>query len=112
MININSPENSSNIWTDADYIELKHSSKIIKQQNLIELLSEEPPSIRKICPNCKRPVAVLFDEGVHNTGECGCDSSRALCWRSWNGNVCCKESPYLNKSNSYLDEYIKRRSNK
>jgi hypothetical protein len=38
-----------------------------------------------ICPKCGRPRATEEDEGVHNTGECGCPSARALCWRAYCG---------------------------
>lgn len=49
---------------------------------------------REICPECGREVANEFDEGVHNTGECGCPKSRALCWRVWNGDRCLPRSIY------------------
>lgn len=49
---------------------------------------------RERCPNCGRTLAEANDEAIHNTGECGCAYSRTLCWRRWNGDVCCLESPY------------------
>lgn len=50
---------------------------------------------RSICSDCNRQIADTHDEGNHNTGECGCDESLALCWRMWNGDKCCERSPYL-----------------
>ena len=50
---------------------------------------------RPACPDCARPVADEHDEANHNTGECGCEASLALCWRRWNDDVCCERSPYL-----------------
>jgi hypothetical protein len=84
-------EMQTDMWTDADYVELTRASKEAKRQGEA---SEEPPASRKTCPDCKRPVAVLFDEVVHNTGACCCEKSKALCWRGWNENVCCPDSPY------------------
>lgn len=46
------------------------------------------------CGECGRPVAGVADEADHNTGACGCAKSKALCWRHWNQDVCCVESPY------------------
>jgi hypothetical protein len=47
------------------------------------------------CPDCKRPLANEHDEGIHNTGECGCDEARSLCWRRWaKDNVCRPRSVY------------------
>lgn len=46
------------------------------------------------CPDCGRPIANAHDEENHNTGECGCEECRSLCWRLWNRNVCCERSPY------------------
>jgi len=37
------------------------------------------------CPDCGRPRATEEDEGVHNTGECGCASARTLCWKDYGG---------------------------
>lgn len=50
---------------------------------------------RAKCADCGREIADAHDEGNHNTGECGCDESLALCWRTWNGDKCCERSPYL-----------------
>lgn len=38
-----------------------------------------------ICNKCGRRRATEEDEGVHNTGECGCDDARSLCWRDYCG---------------------------
>jgi hypothetical protein len=46
------------------------------------------------CTDCNRRLPTPWDEAIHNTGECGCDSSRKLCWRKWNNNKCCERSPY------------------
>jgi ribosomal protein L37AE/L43A len=83
-------------WTDDDYAKLVEESKRRKMAlaSAVYLPLEEEDREHKQCPDCKRPVANLFDEGIHNTGECGCASSRALCWRSWNGNKCIPLSPY------------------
>lgn len=35
------------------------------------------------CSGCGRPVANVMDEGIHNTGDCHCKSSEALCWHPW-----------------------------
>lgn len=43
-----------------------------------------------VCEECKNPIATQADEAAHNTGECGCEESRSLCWKAWGG---C-ESPY------------------
>lgn len=51
-----------------------------------------------ICMDCDRPIAGVADEADHNTGECGCPKSRTLCWRLWNDNVCCPQSPYLERN--------------
>lgn len=48
----------------------------------------------QLCLDCLRPLATTEDEGIHNTGACGCASSRTLCWRTWNNDVCCPQSPY------------------
>lgn len=50
--------------------------------------------LRDICPDCKRPVANVDDEGDHNTGACGCKLARSICWRVWNGDRCTERSPY------------------
>lgn len=50
--------------------------------------------MKKSCPDCGRIVATREDDGSHNTGACGCAASRALCWRLWNDDKCCAESPY------------------
>jgi hypothetical protein len=41
---------------------------------------------REVCSECNRFIANEDDESDHNIGECGCKESRALCWRTWNGN--------------------------
>jgi hypothetical protein len=46
------------------------------------------------CPSCHRRLATEEDEGAHNTGECGCDVARSLCWFRWNGNRCLPMSIY------------------
>ncbi len=47
------------------------------------------------CPDCKRPLAGILNDAEHNTGECGCETSRSLCWRRWTADgKCCKRSPY------------------
>jgi len=43
---------------------------------------------RTICPECCRLRASVDDEAAHNTGECGCDEARSLCWWAWNGERC------------------------
>lgn len=54
--------------------------------------------VRKTCPDCHREVANEHDEGIHNTGECGCEESRSLCWRVYNadehGELCLPLSIY------------------
>jgi len=55
---------------------------------------EECDKPRLKCPDCDREVATVHDEGIHNTGECGCEEARGLCWRTWNLDVCCPLSPY------------------
>lgn len=55
---------------------------------------------RETCPDCRRPIASEHDEGIHNTGECGCETARSLCWRTWNGNVCAPLSPFDSKEQS------------
>lgn len=49
---------------------------------------------RDMCLECHRDVANAHDEGVHNTGECGCEEARQLCWKTWNENKCRSLSPY------------------
>lgn len=50
---------------------------------------------REICPECKREIANEHDEGIHNTGECGCETARKLCWQRWNpGGKCYEYSIY------------------
>lgn len=49
---------------------------------------------RETCKDCQRPIANEHDEGIHNTGECGCEEARSLCWRHWNDDRCCLRSPY------------------
>lgn len=46
------------------------------------------------CDECGRRLADEEDEGIHNTGECGCDESRSLCWKVWNGGYCLPLSIY------------------
>jgi len=46
--------------------------------------------MREVCPDCKRELANEDDEGVHNTGECGCETARKLCWRRWHRNNECR----------------------
>lgn len=82
---------ASEMWADADYAELIRAMKEVKAGSAAY---DDPPATRKMCPDCNRPVAGVFDEGICNTGACGCATSRALCWRGWNGNVCCADSPY------------------
>jgi len=55
---------------------------------------EECKKAREKCPDCGREVANEHDEGIHNTGECGCETARSLCWRKWNKDTCCDLSPY------------------
>ncbi|MFI5298176.1 MAG: hypothetical protein ACHREM_08770 [Polyangiales bacterium] len=52
----------------------------------------ETPRIR--CIGCGRDLATYFDEEACNTGECGCPTARALCWRPWNGDKCLPRSIY------------------
>ena len=85
------------LWTGDDYVKLIEQSKKHKKDQSLDIDDTEE---RKTCPECKRPVANLFDEGIHNTGECGCTSSRSLCWRSWNGNKCVPVSPYDRSSST------------
>ncbi len=37
-------------------------------------------------------MAGSSDEAAHNTGECGCEQSRSLCWRRWHPEEKCAES--------------------
>ena len=83
------PEVVPETWTDADYEALATEMKRLKAGG-----PEGPPVEHKVCPDCRRLVATADDEGVHNTGACGCATSRELCWRAWNGNKCVPESPY------------------
>ncbi len=55
---------------------------------------EECRKPRAVCPECKREVANEHDEGIHNTGACGCETARSLCWRTWNGGHCIPYSVY------------------
>lgn len=52
------------------------------------------PTDNGICEECQRDLAGEFDEGVCNTGECGCKVARALCWKRWNGDKCLPYSIY------------------
>ena len=38
-----------------------------------------------ICVHCGNPGASAEEEADHNTGDCGCPTTRALCWREWWG---------------------------
>lgn len=50
---------------------------------------------RIMCDRCNRHLAITDDEEAHNTGECGCKGSRALCWRKWTAYDECRTlSPY------------------
>jgi len=49
------------------------------------------------CSECGRPRANEHDEEIHNTGECGCEECRSLCWFRWNGNKCLPRSIYDRK---------------
>lgn len=49
---------------------------------------------REVCTFCHRPRANEHDEDIHNTGACGCDESRSLCWFLWNGYKCLPLSIY------------------
>lgn len=62
------------------------------------------------CSECGRPIADAHDEVNHNTGECGCTQSRALCWRQWNGDKCCAESPYAPASRAAIPSGEKGRA--
>jgi len=46
---------------------------------------------REVCPDCKREIANEQDEGIHNTGECGCEVARKLCWRKWHAKNECRQ---------------------
>jgi hypothetical protein len=46
------------------------------------------------CTECNRRLATDEDEGIHNTGECGCSEARSLCWKKWNGGFCLTYSIY------------------
>ena len=50
------------------------------------------------CSECQRPLATEHDEAWHNTGACGCEESRSLCWYKWNGNKCLPRSFYDNRT--------------
>jgi hypothetical protein len=56
--------------------------------------------VRGACPECGRQLANEFDEGIHNTGACGCTLSRSLCWFRWNGHKCLPYSIYDNQPKS------------
>lgn len=58
------------------------------------------------CDACRRALATQHDESAHNTGDCGCDVSRALCWRAWNNDRCQQLSPY---DPDYVDHEAIRR---
>lgn len=49
------------------------------------------------CSDCGRTLATKEDEAGCNTGECGCEYARSLCWRTWNG-ACLPVSIYDPKS--------------
>ena len=36
-----------------------------------------------VCSVCGKPGASSQDEADHNTGDCHCAQSLALCWREW-----------------------------
>lgn len=38
-----------------------------------------------LCKRCRKRAADAHDEEVHNTGECGCPASAALCWQRYGG---------------------------
>lgn len=46
------------------------------------------------CPSCNRRLATTIDDGMHNTGECGCEEARSICWRRWNNGTCLPLSLY------------------
>jgi hypothetical protein len=83
-------EKPINGFTPNDKWEPKQVPKImsIEYKTFTELLN------REMCQECNRPVANKNDEGIHNTGECGCPESRALCWKTWNNNICTTKSIY------------------
>lgn len=52
------------------------------------------PTDDGLCSECQRPLATQHDEAWHNTGQCGCQTARSLCWFRWNGNKCLPRSVY------------------
>lgn len=56
------------------------------------------------CEECGRRRATEHDEAIHNTGECGCDESRSLCWFHWNGGFCLPLSIYDPNSSRFKDD--------
>lgn len=51
-------------------------------------------ALRPKCSECNRVLANEYDEGLCNTGACGCKTARSLCWYRWNGNKCLPYSKY------------------
>lgn len=50
--------------------------------------------VKEKCEECQRDMATQHDEGLCNTGACGCKVARSLCWKAWNNNVCTRFSIY------------------
>jgi len=47
-----------------------------------------PKAVDGSCPLCGKARATPEDEQIHNTGECGCDKARNMCWREYFGCQC------------------------
>ena len=53
------------------------------------------------CERCRKVVATAHDEEIHNTGECGCPASVALCWSTYGACT----SPYCNGARSAVNQF-------